>query len=222
MKPGLEFRQVLRLLGLLARRPVVLARANLRLINRGLYYLAQNPDLVWSRYLLDSAGSAQGMDALILVADQGRPVFSLLLAKGLTGNLPGHALRSFRGLDSFREKNEAELQRPLQAVLVDAAVIDRLNSKLVEEKGLDAFFIAGREILEALARGMIQFSPIVHEAEIAASLDGEELLCKFGPRYGLSRENPVRVAGVIRGLGLALTAPLTRRRMKKHFAGLSE
>jgi len=245
MNPGLEWKQALALLGLLARRPVLWTRANLRLINRGLCYLAQNPDLAWGRYLLASSESAPGLDTLVLISDQGRPVFSLLLAKNLTGNLSTQALRTFADLDSFRDKTEAFLQRPLQAVLIEAATFERLNLKLVEEKGLDAFFIVGREILAALSERQIKFSPLMPEAEMLASLDGEELLCKFGPRFGLcinvraassfakatadkSAAIPLKMrapsasakamtdkSGALRGLGLALLSPLTRWRMKR-------
>ena len=43
-----------------------------------------------------------------------------------------------------------------------------------------------REILSALSSRQITFSPLLPEAEMLASLDGEELLAKFGPRYGMS------------------------------------
>jgi len=222
MRPGFKLMQVSALLGLLFRRPILYARANLTLINRGLFYLAQSPDLAWWQYLLDLEDSGPGTDALVLIADQGRPVFSLVLAKGLIGNLSEDALRSFSNLDSFREKAEADLDRPLQAIMVDAAIIERINSRLVREKSRDPFFVAGREILASLSEGMIKFSPIMPEAEMLASLDGEELLCKFGPRYGLSMKNPVRFAGVIRGLGLALLSPFTRWMRKKYFTALSD
>jgi len=217
MRPGFQLRQVTALLGLLFRRPVLSARANLRLINRGLFYLAQSPDLAWWQYLLDIEESGPGIDTLILIEDKGRPVFSLVLAKGFSGNLSGAAISSFSGLESFREKAEADLDRPLQAIVVDAAIIERINSRLVREKSLDPFFVAGQEVLASLSEGMIKFSPIMPEAEMLASLDGEELLRKFGPRYGLSVNNPVRVGGVLRGLGLAFISPITRLRMKKAF-----
>ena len=217
MRPGFQMRQVVALLGLLFRRPILYARANLRLINRGLFYLAQSPDLAWWQYLLDLEESGPGMDAMVLIADKGRPVFSLVLAKGFLGNLSQDSLSAFNDLDSFREKTEDDLDRPLQAIMVDAAIIKRINSKLVREKSLDPFLVAGQEILAALSEGMIKFSPVMPEAEMLSSLDGEELLCKFGPRYGLSMQNPVRFSGVIRGLGLALVSPLTRWRMRKAF-----
>jgi hypothetical protein len=222
MSPGFNLRQAAALIALLIRKPILSTRAHLALINRGLCYLAQNPDLAWWQYFLDLEGSGPSMDTLVLIADKGLPVFSLVLAQGLIGNLPGETLRSFRDLDSFREKIEADLDRPLQAVLIDAAIIERINSRLVREKSTDPFFVAGREILASLSEGMIRFSPIMPEAEMLASLDGEELLCKFGPRYGLSMENPARFVGVIRGLRLVLLSPVTRWRMKKNFLYLND
>jgi hypothetical protein len=222
MRPGFNLRQAAALIALLIRKPILYTRAHLALVNRGLCYLAQNPDLAWWRFLLNLEEASQGTDTLILVADKGLPVFSLVLVQGLTGNLPGETLRAFRDLDAFREKIEAGLDRPLQAVLIDAAIIERINSRLVREKRLDPFFAAGREILASLSEGMIKFSPVMPEAEMLAALDGEELLCKFGPRYGLSKNNPVSFAGVIRGLRLVLLAPVTRWRMKKNFLYLND
>jgi hypothetical protein len=222
MSPGLNLRQAAVLMGLLFRRPILYTRAHLALINRGLCYLAQNPDLAWWRFLLNLEEASQGTDTLVLIVDKGRPIFSLVLAQGLTGNLPGETLRTFHDLDSFRVKVEADLNRPLQAVLIDAAIIERINWRLVREKSPDPFFVAGREILASLSEGMVKFSPIMPEAEMLASLDGEELLCKFGPRYGLNMENPVRFAGVIRGLILVLLSPITRWRMKKNFLYLND
>ena len=117
---------------------------------------------------------------------------------------------------------EADHKQPLQAILVDGAIFNRLHFALVREKGLDAFFVVGREVLAALKEGGIEFSPVMPEAEMLGSLDGEELLGKFGPRYGLGLENPVRLAGAARGLGLALMSPLTGRRMKKNLIAFSD
>lgn len=217
MNPGLELRQYLRLTAMLLRSPILFARANNRIICRGLFYLAENPDLAWARELLPLAGPKAGRSLLVLIASKGTPIFSLLIADGRIKNLPGQALRAFSDLDSFCEKTGAELNLSLQAVLADFAIFEQINLKLATEPGLDAFFIAGREILAALSQGQVSFSPILPEAEMLASLDGEELLAKFGPRYGVGLENPVRLAGVVRGLGLALLSPLTRRRMRKNF-----
>jgi hypothetical protein len=215
MKPGFEFRQVIALFVILFQGPILTARAVLRLSGRGLNYLADNPDLVWTRYLLANAGPAMLSDALILIMNRGKPVFSLLVGKNLSGNLPDSELRSVRDLDSFREKMERDMKRPLQVVQLDAVILERIKTSVVNDKGLDAFFIVGREILSALAEGRIRFSPIIQEAAIGASLEGDELLCKFGPRFGLSHKSPVRLSRVMRGLGLVLAVPITRRRRRR-------
>jgi hypothetical protein len=216
IRPGFELRQALKLLALLCQRPVLYTRSNLRLINRGLFYLSESPDLAWWNLLIDQ-DAAMTMDILVVIAEKGAPVFSLLIGKGLIGGVSNDLLGSFRDLDSFREQIEAGVDRPLQAVMVDAAIINRVNSKLVAQPKVDAFFVAGSEILAALKDRMIVFSPVMPEVEMLASLNGEELLAKFGPRYGLRIGNPVRFAGVIRGLRLAIKSPVTKWRMKKAF-----
>jgi hypothetical protein len=209
-------------MALFLRRPILLARAQIRLVSRGLQYLAGNPDLAWAQELLPPAQSAAGLALLILITKQGGPVFSLLIAKGRVRNLAAEDLRVFADLDSFRANAAAGLDSAVQAVMIDSALFERINSRLGAEPGHDAFFIAGREILAALSDGQVSFSPALAEAEMLAAQDGEELLAKFGPRFGLSVPNPVRFSGVFRGLVLALLSPLTRRRMKKNFLELRD
>ncbi len=180
-------RQALRLLAVLMRHPILMLRAHLRLIARGLFYLSENPDVVRARDLMNPPESG----ARLVIEDRGEPIFSLILTSKKT-----------------------DQAMPAQEIRIDAAVFDQINSRLVAEKDRDAFFIAGREILAALSRRQIIFSPILPEAEMLASLDGEELLAKFGPRYGLSLTNPVKFYDVLSGLGLALISPVTRKRMR--------
>jgi len=215
MRPGLDMKQVLALVVRLVRHPLLSARANSRLIQRGLCYLAENPDVAWARDILTPGISAPDAAPLLLIADKGRVIFSLVLAKGLIGNLPKAVSRQIADIDSLRKAYETYLGLPLQAVLVDAAIIEKIQSRVTIEKDLDPFLVAGREILAAIAESWIQFSPVREEVEMLGSFDGEELLSKFGPRYGLTRRNPVRWGGVLRGLGLALISPLSRWRMKK-------
>jgi hypothetical protein len=222
MTPALDLKQYLRLMALLLQSPILFARASLRLLFRGLHYLTGNPDLAWAVELLPPAQSAAGPSVLLLIAKQGRPVFSLLVAQGRIRNLAAEALRAFGDLDSFCEQAAADLDLPLQAVMIDSALFERINSHLAVEPGHDAFFIAGREILAALADRQVSFSPALPEAEMLAALDGEELLAKFGPRFGVSIMNPVRFSAVLRGLALALLSPLTRWRMKKNFQELRD
>ena len=222
MTPGLDLKQYLRLMAVLLQRPILFARASLRLLGRGLHYLAENPDLAWARELLPPAASAAGLSVLVLIAKQGHPVFSLLVAKGRIRNLAAEALRAFGDLDSFCQMAAAGLDLPLQAIMIDSALFERINSHLATEPGHDAFFIAGREILAALADRQVSFSPALPEAEMLAALDGEELLAKFGPRFGVSLINPVCFSGVVRGLVLALLSPLTRWRMKNFFKELRD
>jgi len=222
MKTGLDLKQYLRLLALFLKSPVLFARAQIRLISRGLQYLAVNPDLAWAAELLPPAKSVSGLPVLVLIGKQGHPVFSLLIAKGRFRNLDAEALRAFGDLDSFCERAAAGFGAPLQAVMIDSALFRRINASLAAEPGHDAFFITGREFLAALGDGRVSFSPVLPEAEMLAALDGEELLAKFGPRYGVGVENPVRFFGVVRGLGLALLSPLTGRRMKKNFRELRD
>lgn len=222
MTPRLDLRQYLRLMALFLESPILYARAHLRLIGRGLHYLSKNPDLAWSRELLPPAESAAGLSVLLLIAKQGRPLFSFLIAQGRFGNLPAATLSAFHDLDSICAKVAADLNAPWQAVMIESALFDRINERLAAEPDHDAFFVAGREILAALAEGQVRFSPALPEAEMLAALDGEELLAKFGPRFGLSVPNPVRFSGVVRGLALALRSPVTRLRMKKDFAPLRD
>ncbi len=221
MRPGIVPGQVVSLLAILFRRPILTARCNLRLLGRGLVYLADNPDLAWARHLI-TGGRPAAPGALVLIRDKGKIVFSFVASGKSAGNLPNPVLRSIDDLDSFREKIEDELDRPLQLIQVDATLIDRIRTRVVENKDLDSFFAAGREIVEGLSRGDIVFSPVILEAEVGASLDGEELLAKFGPRFGLGVSNPVRLSSLLRGLGLLVTSPLRRRRMRRAIAAYND
>jgi hypothetical protein len=215
MKPGLELRQALALVIRLVRNPILSARTNWRLIMRGLVYLAENPDVAWALDLIAPNASPPEVFPLILIVDNGRVIYSLLLAQGLIGNLPDESLNQSANIEYLRKESETLFDRPLQAILVDAAIIDRIQSRVAIEKDLDSFFVAGREIVGAVADGSIKFSPLMVEVEMLASLDGEELLAKFGPRYGLHRRDSVRTGKVLKGIKLALLVPWSRWRMRK-------
>ncbi len=212
MRPGIQPGQLLGLIAMLVRRPLPWLNANARLIGRGLFYFSQNPDLAWAARLM--ADVAQRPDFLLLVGRGNQPVFSLLLSMRGLGNV---SLDGFEDLDSFRQKCEAGLDQPLQAVMVDAGLFDRLHAALADRKE-DAFFIAGREVLAMLAERQIRFSPVMLEAEIGASLNGSELLAKFGPRYGVGIKNPVTAFGIAKGIWFVIKSPWTDLRMKSRLA----
>jgi hypothetical protein len=222
MKPGIDIRQMLALIAILSRSPILGAHFISRIVCRGLVFLADNPDLAWARHLLTGGGPQIVPDTLVLIMDKGKPIFSLLSGRNLFGNLSSADLKSLADMDSFREGIEDDLKRPLQAVRIDAAIIERIKAKVVDEKELDPFFVAGREILALLSEGGIRFSPLIMEAEVGASLSGEELLRKFGPRFGLSIKNPVRFSRVMQGLYILLSAPLKRMRMRRTIAATSD
>jgi hypothetical protein len=221
MRPRLDFGQILAMIARLLRHPWLLLRCHGLWIQRGLVYLGANPDVVWFAELSNKQAETGGMIPVLLVKDGGKFIFSLVMVGGRLGNLPGEWLKRFSDLDSLRKECETHQGQGVQMVVVDAAIIERINAGVVADKSIDSFYRGGVEILRALADGLIEFAPAIMEVEMLAALDGEELLSKFGPRYGVARENPVRMRGVLRGLGRVLTAPVSRHQMKKALLDLS-
>jgi hypothetical protein len=209
MKPNFDLKQFIAVATRLMRHPWLFLRCHHLLIKRGLCWFADNPDLVWAKELLPLPDQ-DGPTPLILIVDQERIIFSFMLAKGRTGNLPAATIRRWSDLNSFREECEYLLDLPLQAILIEATIFDCIYSHVPSESCLDPFFVTVREILSALSSRLINFSPLPAEIEMLSSLESEELLGKFGARFGLAPRNPIRLWTILRGLGLALRSPFVR------------
>lgn len=197
MKTGFALTQWTSFLRMSVREPLRSARTNIRLAGRALTFLAENPDLLRIRSLLDpDMPLLEPGNTALIITSNGVPRFSFALTSQGKGNLSQDVMEKL--LDNVRHRGFAGDARLL---VVEETVFARVREAFAGAPEGDPFYLAAVSLWNCFREGLIEFHPSLAQTELAKALLPEDVLSRFGPRFGLYPQGRNPVHRLIRAPG---------------------